>query len=66
MLHRLVGAPAGYIGYEEGGQLTRCAVSRTVLFCSTKSKGSPEVFNMLLQVFEDGTLTDAKGRKGRL
>lgn len=62
---RLVGAPAGYVGYDEGGQLTdkiRRHPYSLVLFDEIE-KAHPEVFNMLLQIFEDGTLTDAKGRK---
>jgi ATP-dependent Clp protease ATP-binding subunit ClpC len=62
---RLVGAPAGYIGYEEGGQLTdkiRRQPYSLILFDEIE-KAHPEVFNMLLQIFEDGELTDAKGRK---
>jgi ATP-dependent Clp protease ATP-binding subunit ClpC len=62
---RLVGAPAGYIGYDEGGQLTdkiRRQPYSLVLFDEIE-KAHPEVFNMLLQIFEDGVLTDAKGRK---
>lgn len=62
---RLVGAPAGYVGYEEGGQLTdtiRRHPYSLVLFDEIE-KAHPEVFNMLLQIFEDGELTDAKGRK---
>jgi ATP-dependent Clp protease ATP-binding subunit ClpC len=62
---RLVGAPAGYIGYENGGQLTdkiRRQPYSLVLFDEIE-KAHPEVFNMLLQIFEDGDLTDAKGRK---
>lgn len=62
---RLVGAPAGYVGYDEGGQLTdkiRRQPYSLVLFDEIE-KAHPEVFNMLLQIFEDGTLTDAKGRK---
>jgi len=62
---RLVGAPAGYVGYEEGGQLTdkiRRQPYSLVLFDEIE-KAHPEVFNMLLQIFEDGELTDAKGRK---
>lgn len=62
---RLVGAPAGYIGYDEGGQLTdkiRRQPYSLVLFDEIE-KAHPDVFNMLLQVLEDGTLTDAKGRK---
>jgi ATP-dependent Clp protease ATP-binding subunit ClpC len=62
---RLVGAPAGYIGYDDGGQLTdkiRRQPYSLVLFDEIE-KAHPEVFNMLLQIFEDGELTDAKGRK---
>ncbi len=61
---RLVGAPPGYVGYDEGGQLTE-AVRRkpyTVVLLDEIEKAHPEVFNILLQVFEDGRLTDAKGR----
>lgn len=61
---RLVGAPAGYIGYDDGGQLTdkiRRQPYSLVLFDEIE-KAHPEVFNMLLQIFEDGELTDAKGR----
>lgn len=62
---RLVGAPAGYIGYDEGGQLTdkiRRQPYSLVLFDEIE-KAHPDVFNMLLQILEDGVLTDAKGRK---
>jgi ATP-dependent Clp protease ATP-binding subunit ClpC len=62
---RLVGAPAGYVGYDEGGQLTdkiRRQPYSLVLFDEIE-KAHPEVFNMLLQILEDGHLTDAKGRK---
>jgi ATP-dependent Clp protease ATP-binding subunit ClpC len=62
---RLVGAPAGYVGYDEGGQLTdkiRRQPYSLVLFDEIE-KAHPEVFNMLLQILEDGELTDAKGRK---
>jgi len=62
---RLVGAPAGYVGYDEGGQLTdkiRRQPYSLVLFDEIE-KAHPEVLNMLLQILEDGTLTDAKGRK---
>ncbi len=62
---RLVGAPAGYVGYDEGGQLTdkiRRQPYSLVLFDEIE-KAHPEVFNMMLQILEDGTLTDAKGRK---
>jgi len=65
---RLVGAPAGYIGYEEGGQLTdkvRRHPYSLVLFDEIE-KAHPEVLNMLLQILEDGALTDAKGRKSTL
>ena len=62
---RLVGAPPGYVGYDEGGQLTE-AVRRksytTILFDEIE-KAHPDVFNILLQMFDDGHLTDAKGRK---
>ncbi len=62
---RLVGAPAGYVGYDDGGQLTdkiRRQPYSLVLFDEIE-KAHPEVFNMLLQILEDGHLTDAKGRK---
>lgn len=62
---RLVGAPAGYVGYDEGGQLTdkiRRQPYSLVLFDEIE-KAHPDVFNMLLQILEDGHLTDAKGRK---
>ena len=62
---RLVGAPAGYVGYDEGGQLTdkiRRQPYSVVLFDEIE-KAHPEVFNILLQMLEDGVLTDAKGRK---
>lgn len=62
---RLVGSPAGYVGYDDGGQLTdkiRKQPYSLVLFDEIE-KAHPEVFNMLLQVLEDGVLTDAKGRK---
>lgn len=62
---RLVGAPAGYVGYDDGGQLTdkiRRQPYSLVLFDEIE-KAHPDVFNMLLQILEDGTLTDAKGRK---
>ncbi len=61
---RLVGAPAGYVGYDDGGQLTdkiRRQPYSLVLFDEIE-KAHPEVFNMLLQILEDGVLTDAKGR----
>ncbi len=61
---RLVGAPPGYVGYDEGGQLTE-AVRRkpySVILLDEIEKAHPEVFNILLQVLEDGRLTDARGR----
>src|SRR5213078_1962960 len=61
---RLVGAPPGYIGYEEGGQLTEAVrrKSYSVVLLDEIEKAHPEVFNILLQILEDGKLTDAKGR----
>jgi ATP-dependent Clp protease ATP-binding subunit ClpB len=61
---RLIGAPPGYVGYEEGGQLTE-AVRRkpySVILFDEVEKAHPDVFNVLLQVFDDGRLTDGKGR----
>lgn len=61
---RLIGAPPGYVGYEEGGQLTE-AVRRnpySVILLDEIEKAHPDVFNILLQVMEDGKLTDSKGR----
>ena len=62
---RLVGAPPGYIGFDEGGQLTEAVRRRgyTVVLLDEIEKAHPDVFNVLLQVFEDGHLTDAKGRR---
>ncbi|HUZ01689.1 MAG TPA: ATP-dependent Clp protease ATP-binding subunit [Thermomicrobiaceae bacterium] len=62
---RLVGAPPGYIGYEEGGQLTEAVrrKSYSVILLDEIEKAHPEAFNMLLQILEDGNLTDAKGRR---
>ncbi len=62
---RLVGAPPGYVGFDEGGQLTE-AVRRknyAVILLDEVEKAHPEVFNILLQILEDGQLTDAKGRR---
>jgi ATP-dependent Clp protease ATP-binding subunit ClpC len=61
---RLVGAPPGYVGYEEGGQLTEAVrrKSYSVVLLDEIEKAHPDVFNMLLQILEDGKLTDAKGR----
>ncbi|PTQ80781.1 ATP-dependent Clp protease ATP-binding subunit ClpB [Trichococcus patagoniensis] len=61
---RLIGAPPGYVGYEEGGQLTE-AVRRspyTIILLDEIEKAHPDVFNILLQVLDDGRLTDSKGR----
>ena len=62
---RLVGAPPGYIGYDEGGQLTEAVrrKSYSVILLDEIEKAHPEVFNILLQIFDDGHLTDAKGRR---
>ncbi len=61
---RLIGAPPGYVGYEEGGQLTERVRRRpySVVLLDEIEKAHPEVFNILLQVLEDGRLTDSKGR----
>jgi ATP-dependent Clp protease ATP-binding subunit ClpC len=61
---KLIGSPPGYIGYEEGGQLTE-AVRRkpyTVILFDEVEKGHPDIFNLLLQILEDGRLTDSQGR----
>jgi ATP-dependent Clp protease ATP-binding subunit ClpC len=62
---RLVGAPPGYVGFEEGGQLTEAVRRRpySVILLDEIEKAHPDVFNMLLQVLEDGRLTDSQGRK---
>jgi len=61
---RILGSPPGYVGYEEGGQLTEKIRRRpySVVLLDEIEKAHPEVFNILLQVLEDGRLTDAKGR----
>jgi len=61
---RLVGAPPGYVGYEEGGQLTEAVRRRPycVVLLDEIEKAHPDVFNLLLQVLEDGRLTDSQGR----
>jgi len=61
---RLVGAPPGYVGYEEGGQLTEAVRRRpySVVLLDEIEKAHPDVFNILLQVLEDGRLTDSQGR----
>src|SRR5204862_392592 len=60
---RLVGAPPGYVGYEEGGQLTEAVRRRpySVVLLDEIEKAHPDVFNVLLQVMDDGRLTDARG-----
>ena len=62
---RLIGAPPGYVGYEEGGQLTEKVRRRpyAVILLDEIEKAHPDVFNLLLQVFEEGHLTDSLGRK---
>ena len=62
---RLVGVPPGYVGFDEGGQLTEAVRRRSysVILLDEIEKAHPDVFNVLLQVFEDGHLTDSKGRK---
>ena len=61
---RLIGAPPGYVGYEEGGQLTEAVRRRpySVILLDEVEKAHPEVFDLLLQVFDDGRLTDGQGR----
>ncbi len=61
---RLVGAPPGYVGYDEGGQLTEAVRRRpySVVLLDEVEKAHPDVFNILLQVFDDGRLTDGQGR----
>ncbi|MDF2461632.1 MAG: negative regulator of tic competence clpC/mecB [Candidatus Saccharibacteria bacterium] len=62
---RLVGAPAGYVGYDEGGQLTEQVRRKpySLILFDELEKAHPDVFNMLLQILEDGYVTDAKGRR---
>lgn len=62
---RLNGAPPGYVGYEEGGELTEKVRNKpySVLLFDEVEKAHPDIFNVLLQVLDDGTLTDSKGRK---
>src|SRR6185436_18672071 len=62
---RLIGAPPGYVGYEEGGQLTEKIRRRpyAVVLLDEIEKAHPDVFNMLLQIMEEGHLTDSFGRK---
>ena len=63
-ISRLIGAPPGYIGYEEGGQLTEKIRRRpyAVVLLDEIEKAHPDVFNILLQIMEDGKLTDSFGR----
>lgn len=62
---RLIGAPPGYVGYDEGGQLTEKVRNKpySVVLLDEVEKAHPDVFNILLQVLDDGYLTDSKGRK---
>ena len=62
---RLVGAPPGYVGFDEGGQLTEAVRRKSycLILLDEIEKAHPDVFNILLQIFDDGHLTDAKGRK---
>lgn len=62
---RLIGAPPGYVGYDEGGQLTEAVRRRpySVVLFDEVEKAHPEVFNIFLQIFDDGQLTDSKGRR---
>jgi ATP-dependent Clp protease ATP-binding subunit ClpC len=61
---KLIGSPPGYVGYNEGGQLTEAVRRRpyTVVLFDELEKAHPDVFNLMLQIFEDGRLTDSKGR----
>jgi ATP-dependent Clp protease ATP-binding subunit ClpB len=61
---RLIGAPPGYVGYEEGGQLTEAIRRRpySVILFDEIEKAHNDVFNVLLQILDDGRLTDGKGR----
>ena len=61
---RLIGAPPGYVGYEEGGQLTEAVRRRpySVVLFDEIEKAHPDVFNVLLQILDDGRLTDGQGR----
>ena len=61
---RLIGAPPGYVGYEEGGQLTEAVRRRpySVILLDEIEKAHPEVFNILLQMLDDGRITDSQGR----
>ena len=63
-MSRLIGAPPGYVGYEEGGQLTEAVRRRpySVILFDEIEKAHPDVFNVLLQVLDDGRITDSQGR----
>ena len=67
-MSRLVGAPPGYVGYEEGGQLTEKVRRKpySVVLLDEIEKAHPDVFNILLQVLDDGQLTDSLRPQGRL
>ena len=60
----MIGAPPGYVGYEEGGQLTEAVRRRpySVILLDEIEKAHPEVFNILLQMLDDGRITDSQGR----
>ncbi|TSC82647.1 MAG: ATP-dependent Clp protease ATP-binding subunit ClpC [Parcubacteria group bacterium Gr01-1014_20] len=62
---RLIGSPPGYVGYEEGGQLTEALRHRpySIILFDEIEKAHPEVFNLLLQILDDGRLTDSKGKQ---
>ena len=64
-VQRLIGAPPGYVGYDEGGQLTEAVRRRpySVILLDEMEKAHPDVFNILLQVLDDGRLTDGQGRQ---
>ena len=64
-ISRLVGAPPGYVGYEEGGQLTEKVRRKpySIILLDEIEKAHPDVFNLLLQVMDDGIMTDGLGRK---
>ena len=62
---KLIGSPPGYVGFNEGGQLTEAVRRRpyTVVLFDEVEKAHPDVFNLLLQLLEDGRLTDSKGEQ---
>ena len=65
-MSKLIGSPPGYVGHEEGGQPEKIKRNRTPWSCSTIEKAHPDLFNILLQVFEDGHLTDGLGNRVNL